>query len=83
MLKTLKALLGLAQREDATTGELVPSLPAAEAELAAAQQAQADAEQAYNGSLLGGSEAETIRLDVARREAAVRIDRATALIEAR
>ncbi|WP_267428298.1 hypothetical protein [Methylobacterium sp. GC_Met_2] len=82
MLKTLKALLGLAQREDATSDELNPSLPAAQAELAAAREAQAAAEQAYRGSLLGGNEAETLRLDAARREASVRIDRATALIEA-
>jgi hypothetical protein len=82
MIRALKNLFGLAQREDATTGELAPSLPAAEAELAAAQAAQAAAEEAYRGALLTADEAGLLQLDAARREAGVRIDRATALIDA-
>lgn len=82
MIRTLKNLLGLAQREDATTGELTPSLPAAEAELAAAQDAQTAAEKAYRGALLTADEAGLHKLDAARREAGMRIDQATALVEA-
>ncbi|SFI85211.1 hypothetical protein [Methylobacterium brachiatum] len=82
MIRALKSLFGLAQREDATTGELAPSLPAAEAELAAAQAAQTAAEEAYRGALLTADEAGLLQLDAARREAGVRIDRATALIDA-
>lgn len=82
MIRAIKHLLGLAAREDAGTDELAPSLPAAEAELAAAQVAQTEAEAAYRASLLTPDEAASNRLDVARREAGVRIERATALIEA-
>jgi hypothetical protein len=81
MLKGLKALLGLAGREDASSDELAPSLPAAEAELAAAREARDNAEAAYRASLLRGDEAEDKRLDADRQEAGRRIDRATALIE--
>lgn len=82
MIRALKSLFGLAQREDATAGELAPSLPAAEAELAAAREAQAAAEAAYRAALLTSDEAGLREFDVARREAAMRIDRAEALCEA-
>jgi hypothetical protein len=81
MLKGLKALLGLAGRMDASSDELAPSLPAAEAELTAAREARDNAEAAYRASLLRGDEAEDKRLDADRHEAGRRIDRATALIE--
>ena len=82
MIRTLKHLLGLLAREDATTAELAPSLPAAEAELMAAQVAQKEAEAAFRASLLSPDEVASNKLDVARREAGVRIERATAMIEA-
>lgn len=82
MIRALKHLLGLAAREDATAAELTPSLPTAEAELIAAQVAQATAETSYRTALLTADEAALLKLDAARREATVRIDRATALIEA-
>jgi hypothetical protein len=82
MIKALKNLLGLAAREDATTDELAPSLPAAEAELAAAHEAAAAADAAYRSGLLTAGEAALLQLDAARREAAVRIERAEALVSA-
>lgn len=82
MIRALKTLLGLAQREDATSGELLPSLPAAEAELAAAREAQAAAVAAYRAGLLFADEAALRQLDTACRDAEVRLDRAKALVEA-
>ncbi|MDP4022426.1 hypothetical protein Q8W71_07315 [Methylobacterium sp. NEAU 140] len=82
MMKVLKGLLGLAQREDATTGELAPSLPTAEAELVAAREAQAAAEAAYKANLLTSDDTGLRRLVEARTDAGVRVDRATALVEA-
>jgi hypothetical protein len=82
MIRALKNLLGLAQREDATSGELLPSLPAAEAELAAAREAQAAAVAAYRAGLLSADEAALRQLDMACRDAEVRLDRAKALVEA-
>ncbi len=82
MIRALKNLLGLAQREDATVAELTPSLPTAETELVAAQAAQAAAEEAYRAALLTANETALLQLDAARREATVRIDRAMALVGA-
>ena len=82
MIKALKNLLGLALRDDATAGELAPSLPAAEAELAAAREAQAAAEAAYRAQLLTADEAALRRLVEARTDAGVRVDRALALVAA-
>jgi hypothetical protein len=81
MLKGLKALLGLAGREDATSDELAPSLPEAEAELAAALAAQADAEAAYRAALIKGNEAEEDQADAERQAIDKRIVRAKILIE--
>lgn len=81
MIRALKALLGLAQREDATTDELAPSLPAAEAELTAAREAQAAAEAAYRTGLLTADEKGLQQLDGARRDAGMRVERAEALVE--
>lgn len=82
MVKSIKGILGLALREDATTGELAPSLPAAKAELAVAQAAHTAAEEAYRAALLTADEAGLQQLESARRKVSVRIDRATALVEA-
>lgn len=82
MIRALKNLLGLAQRDDATSGELLPSLPAAEAELAAAREAQAAAVAAYRAGLLSADEAALRHRDTACRDAEVRLDRAKALVEA-
>lgn len=82
MTRGLKGLLGLATREDATVAELAPSLPVAEAELTAAGEAQAAAEASYRAALLTADDVRPLQLDAARREAAVRIDRATALVDA-
>ncbi|MCJ2016951.1 hypothetical protein MKK84_05845 [Methylobacterium sp. E-065] len=82
MIRALKNLLGLAQREDATTAELAPSLPAAEAEVAAAQAALAAAKQAYRSSLLTADDTVHSRLDDARREAIRRLHKANALVAA-
>jgi hypothetical protein len=82
MIKALKNLLGLALREDATAGELAPSLPAAEAELAAAREAQAAAEAAYRAQLLTADETALRKLVDARIDAGVRVDRASALVDA-
>ncbi|APT31386.1 hypothetical protein MCBMB27_02095 [Methylobacterium phyllosphaerae] len=81
MIRALKALLGLAQREDATADELAPSLPAAEAELSAAREAQAAAEAAYRAGLLTADEKAPQLLDGARRDAGMRVERAEALVE--
>ena len=81
MVNKIKALLGMAHREDATSTEVTSSLPHAEAELAAAQAAQVAADGSYKASLLSGDEAEMYRLATARREAAVRVDRGEALVE--
>lgn len=82
MIRALRNLLGLAQREDATVGELAPSLPAAEAELVAAQAALAEAKQAYRSALLTADETAHSQLDAARREAIRRLHRAKALVAA-
>lgn len=82
MIRALKALLGLAQREDATTDELAPSLPAAEDELSAAREAQAAAEAAYRAGLLTADEKGLQQLDGARRDAGMRVERAEALVDA-
>ncbi|MFB0490071.1 vacuolar-type H+-ATPase subunit H [Methylobacterium sp. OAE515] len=81
MIRALKTLFGLAQREDATSSELLPSLPAAEAELAAAREAHAGAEAAYRAGLLTADEKGLQQLDGARREAGMRVERAEALVE--
>jgi len=82
MIRTLKNLIGLAARTDAPAAELAPSLPQAEAELAAAHEAQAAAEAAYKGKLLTADDATLRQLVEARTDAGVRVDRATALVEA-
>lgn len=82
MIRALKNLFGLALRDDATAGELAPSLPAAEAELAAAREAQAAAEVAYRGQLLTTDEPALRKLVDARTDAGVRVDRALALVAA-
>lgn len=83
MIKNLiKTLVSLAGRDDATTGELAPSLPQAEAELSAAREAQATAEADYKANLLTADDVAMRRLVEARSDAGVRVDRAIALVEA-
>lgn len=82
MIKALQKLIGLARRTDASVDEIERGLPQAEAELVAAREAAVDAERQYRASLLSGDEARTRQLDAARREAQIRLDRATALTEA-
>ncbi|MCJ2102707.1 hypothetical protein [Methylobacterium sp. E-046] len=77
----MKHLFEMALREDATMAELAPSLPASEAELAAAEAARAVAEEAYRGALLSVDAAGQQQLDDARREAARRVERTTALVD--
>ena len=81
MMKTIRNLLGLAQREDATSGELAPSLPAAEAELAAAQEAAAAADAAYRTAMLTADNVALRKLRDDCTDAAIRIDRANELIK--
>lgn len=80
MIKAVRTLFGLALREDATSAELIPSLPAAEAELAAAEDAHADAEEIYRAAFLTADDGELLKLDTGRREAAVRVERTTAMV---
>lgn len=80
MLKTLRGLLGMAAREDATTDELAPTLPAAEAELAAAHQAATAAGDAYKVAMLTADDSTLRKLKEACTDAAIRIDRAEELV---
>ncbi|MCJ2067936.1 hypothetical protein MKK75_03785 [Methylobacterium sp. J-030] len=79
MSKMLKELMAIAQREDATSAELVPALPLAEAELRAAYLAQQEAEQAYTDNLLNPDDTVLPRLMDARRAAGMRADRVKAV----
>ncbi len=69
MIKALRSIFNLAIRDDAVASELAPSLPVAEAELAAAREAQAAAEAAYRAQLLTADEAALRRLVEARTDA--------------
>ncbi|MCJ2018619.1 hypothetical protein MKK84_14430 [Methylobacterium sp. E-065] len=82
MLKALRALITMATAANVPLEDIERGLPQAEAELTAARDAAEAAERQYRGSLLSGDEARTRQLDAARREAQIRLDRATALTEA-
>ncbi|MGF3022631.1 hypothetical protein ACQVP2_07365 [Methylobacterium aquaticum] len=79
MLKKIKTLMGLAQRDDATAADLRASLLDAESEVAAARQAVAAAEGAYTGALLSADDAGLRGLQSATADAKTRLARAEAI----
>ena len=79
MLKLLKGLLGVVQREDLTAADLAGSLTEAETEVAAATAALEAVEVGYKSGLLSADDAQLRRLDEARTDARLRSDRAAAL----
>lgn len=80
-MKALKALLGLASRSDAASGELEDALADARAEAAAAASEAAKAEARYREGLLSLDEKALAQTLEAQTAAKIRHDRATALVE--
>lgn len=79
---SIRALLGMAQREDATTDELIPTIDEAEADLVAARSGVIAAEEAYQSGLLSDNDSMLRKLAEARTEASIRVDRAAAVVVA-
>lgn len=82
MLKTIKALIGISQKGDATTAEIATALASACAEIDGAERARAEAARAYQDGLLSLDEAALAALVADQQAAAIRRDRATALVAA-
>ncbi|MGF3026707.1 hypothetical protein ACQVP2_28295 [Methylobacterium aquaticum] len=79
MLKVIKNLLGVVGREEVTADDLATSLRQADAEVTAAGSGLEAAEAAYREGLLVVDDAALKRLDEARTEARLRVDRANAV----
>lgn len=82
MLKTLRSLIGVHQKGDATAAEIEAALAGAHAEISAAERAEAEAVAAYKAGLLALDDDQAQRLVAAREAAELRRDRAGALVEA-
>lgn len=82
MLITLKSLLGVHRKPDATATEIDGALAGARAEIEAAERAGAEADAAYRDGLLRLEEHELEKLIADRQTATVRRDRAVALVAA-
>ncbi len=79
MLKLLKGLLGVVQRDDLTAADITTSLAQADAEVTAAANGLEAAEKAYRDGLLVVEDDALARLDAARTTARLRADRANAV----
>ena len=82
MLKTLRTLIGVHHKGDATAAEIETALAGAHAEISAAEHARAEAVAAYKAGLLALDDDQAQRLVAAREAAELRRDRALALVEA-
>lgn len=67
MLKTIKALIGVTQKGDASTAELEAALDGARTEIEAAERDRAAAEKAYQDGLLSLDEAALAKLVLPRQ----------------
>lgn len=79
MMKTIKGLLGIVQRETVTAADLSTSLEQADAEVTAAAAGLEAAEAAYHAGLITVEDDALRRLDDARTTARLRADRANAV----
>lgn len=82
MFKTLRSLIGVHHKGDATVAEIETALAGAHAEISAAEHARAEAVAAYKAGLLALEDEQAQRLVADREAAELRRDRALALVEA-